>query len=68
MFKTYNGWQPKITFIKEKNVEHVTFRANTKVKVKGVSNTRSSSTIEHVLLVDGLKYNILSQLCHKVIW
>ena len=57
---------PKFIFFKEKNVEHATFSDDTKVKVKGIGNTRSSSTIEHVLLVDSLKYNLLSisQLCN----
>jgi hypothetical protein len=44
----------KFTFFKEKNVRHVTFRDNTKRKVKGIGNIENYPIIEHVLLSDGL--------------
>jgi hypothetical protein len=57
----------KFTFFKEKNVRHVTFIDNIKRKVKGIGNIQNYPIIEHVLLVDRLKYDLLriSQLYDK---
>ena len=46
---------------------NVTFGDNSKGKVIGIGNIGESPTIEDVLLVDGLKHNLLSisQLCDR---
>lgn len=49
----------KFTF-KENNVIHVTLKNDTKGKVKGIDNVEDSLIIEHVLLVNDLKYNLFS--------
>ena len=59
------------SFIK-RNGGYVTFGDNTKGKILGIGNigTTSSPIIENILLVDSLKYNLLSigQLCDKGYW
>ena len=55
------------TSLYSKDDGHITFGDNSKDKIIGVSNIgkEPSPIIENVLLVDGLKYNLLSisQLC-----
>ena len=60
---------PSFFFLIKKNGGYVTFGDNAKGKIIGQGNigNNTSSLIENVLLVDGLKHNLLSisQLCHK---
>ena len=55
--------------LEKKNGENVTFGDNAKGKVVGIGTISkdSSTCIDNVLLVDGLKHNLLSvsQLCDK---
>ena len=59
----------KFTHISPKNSGHVTYGDNNKGRILGVKKigTNSSTSIENVLLVDGLKHSLLSvsQLCDK---
>ena len=59
----------KFTHISPKNSGHVTYGDNNKGRILGIIKigTNSSTFIENVLLVDGLKHNLLSvsQLCDK---
>ena len=52
-----------------RKAEHVTYGNNNKGRILGVEKIgmNSSTCIENVLLVDGLKHNLLSvsQLCDK---
>ena len=61
--------ESKFTFLTKKNWGYVTFGDNAKRKIIGQGNIGNdiSSLIENVLLVDGLKHNLLSisQLCDK---
>ena len=61
--------ESKFTFLTKKNGGYVTFEDNAKRKIIGQGNIGNdiSSLIEKVLLVDGLKHNLLSisQLCDK---
>jgi len=63
------GDASKFTHISPKNSEHVTYGDNNKSRILGVRKigTNSSTSIENVLLVDGLKHSLLSvsQLCDK---
>ena len=63
------GDESKLTFLTKKNGGYVTFGDNAKRKIIGQGNIGNdiSSLIENVLLVDGLKHNLLSisQLCDK---
>ena len=61
--------------LKAKSGWEVTFRGNSKGYIEGISciGNNSSTLIENILLVGGLKHNLLSisQLCdkgHKVIF
>ena len=59
----------KFAFLTKKNWRYVTFGDNAKGKIIGQGNigNGTSSLIESVLLVDGLKHNLLSisKLCDK---
>ena len=59
--------ESKFSFLTKKNGGYVTFGDNAKGRIIGQGNigNRTSSLIESVLLVDGLKHNLLSisQLC-----
>ena len=59
----------KFTHISPKKSRHVTYGGNNKGRILGVGKigTNSSTSIENVLLVEGLKHNLLSvsQLCDK---
>ena len=61
--------ESKFAFLTKKNEGYVTFGDNAKEKIIGQGNigNDTSSLIENDLLVDGLKYNLLSisQLCDK---
>ena len=63
------GDESNFDFLKKKNGGYVTFRNNAKGKIISQGNIGNdiSSLIENVLLVDGLKHNLLSinQLCDK---
>ena len=63
------GDESKFFFLIKKNGGYVTFGDNVKGKIIGQGNidNDTSSLIENVLLVDGLKHNLLSisQLCDK---
>ena len=63
------GDESKFAFLTKKNGGYVTFGDNVKGKIIGQGNigNDTSSLIESVLLVDGLKCNLLSlsQLCDK---
>ena len=63
------GGESKFAFLTKKNGGYVTFRDNTKWKIIGQVNigNGTSSLIKNVLLVYGLKNNLLSisQLCDK---
>jgi len=63
------GDASKFTHISLKNSGHVTYGDNNKGRILGVEKigTNSSTSIENVLLVDGLKHSLLSvsQLCDK---
>ena len=56
------GDESKFAFLTKKNGGYITFRDNTKGKIIGQDNISNgtSSLIESVLLVNGLKHNILS--------
>jgi len=59
----------KFTHISPKKSGHVTYADNNKGRILGVGKigTNSSSSIENILLVEGLKHSLLSvsQLCDK---
>ena len=61
--------ESKFTFLTNKNGGYVTFGDHAKRKIIGQGNIGNdiSSLIENILLVDGLKHNLLSisQLCDK---
>jgi len=63
------GDSSKFTHISPKKSGHVTYDDNNKGRILGVGKigTNSSNSIENVLLVEGLKHNLLSvsQLCDK---
>jgi len=63
------GDASKFTHISPKKSGHVTYGDNNKGRILGVRKigTNSSTSIENVLLVDGLKHSLLSvsQLCDK---
>ena len=67
--KHMTGDESKFAFLTKKNRGYVTFGDNTKWKIIGQVNigNGTSSLIKSVLLVYGLKYNLLSisQLCDK---
>ena len=69
MLKTYEGRQKSIHGLKAKNRGDVTFGDNSKGQIEGIGTigNKSSIFIENVLLVNGLKHNLLSisQLCDK---
>ena len=61
--------ESKFAFLTKRKGGYVTFRDNSKGRIIGQDNigNGTSSLIESVLLVDGLKHNLLSiiQLCDK---
>ena len=61
--------ESKFAFLKRRKEGYMTFGDNGKGRIieHGSIGNNSSSLIENVLLVDGLKHNILSisQLCDK---
>ena len=63
------GDESKFVFLTKRNGGYVTFGDNAKGRIIGQGNigNDTSSLIESVLLVDGLKHNVLSisQLCDK---
>ena len=63
------GYASKFIDISPKKSGHVTYGDNNKGRILGVEKigTNSSTSIENVLLVDGLKHSLLSvsQLCDK---
>ena len=63
------GDASKFTHISPKKSKHVTYGDNNKGRILGVEKigTNSSSSIENVLLVEGLMHSLLSvsQLCDK---
>ena len=63
------GDASKFTHISPKKSGHVTYGDNNKGRILGVGKigTNSSSSIENVLIVEGLKHSLLSvsQLCDK---
>jgi len=63
------GDASKFTHISPKKSGHVTYGDNNKSRILGVGKigTNSSTSIENVLLVEGLKHSLLSvsQLCDK---
>ena len=63
------GDASKFTHISPKKSRHVTYGDNNKGRILEVGKigTNSSNSIENVLLVEGLKHNLLSisQLCDK---
>jgi len=63
------GDASKFIHISPKNSEHVTYEDNNKGKIVGVEKIgmNPSTSIKNVLLIDGLKHNLLSiyQLCDK---
>ena len=67
--KHMTGDASKFTHISPKKSGHVTYGDNNKGRILGVGKigTNSSNSIENVLLVEGLKHNLLSvsQLCDK---
>ena len=67
--KHMTGDTSKFTHIFPKNSGYVTYGDNNKGKILGVGKigTNPSTSIENVLLVDGLKHSLLSvsQLCDK---
>ena len=67
--KHMTGDASKFTHISPKNSGHVTYGDNNKGKILGVGKIgmNPSTSIENVLLVDGLKHSLLSvsQLCDK---
>ena len=69
LLKTYDWSESKFTFLTRRKGGYVTFGDNGKGRIIGHGSigNNSSSLIENVLLVDGLKHNLLSisQLCDK---
>ncbi|RVW25277.1 hypothetical protein CK203_114772 [Vitis vinifera] len=69
MLKTHDQDESKFAFLTKRKGGYVTFRDNSKGRIIGQDNigNDTSSLIESVLLVDGLKHNLLSisQLCDK---
>ena len=69
MLKTHDQKWIQVCFPYKENGGYVTFRDNWKGRIVGQGNigNDTSSLIENVLLVDGLKHNLLStsQLCEK---
>ena len=69
MLKTLTGDEAQFTSLTPKDGGVVTFGDNSKGKIIGISGAgkNSSTSIESVLLVKGLKHNLLSisQLCDK---
>jgi len=67
--KHMTGDASKFTHISCKNSGHVTYGDNNKDKILGVGkiDMNPSTSIENVLLIDGLKHSLLSvsQLCDK---
>ena len=67
--KHMTGDSSMLMDITPKNSGHVTYGDNNKGKILGIGKigTHSSTSTENVLLVDGLKHNLLSvsQLCDK---
>ena len=67
--KHMTGDASKFTHISPKKSGHVTYGDNNKGRILGVGKigTNSSTSIENVLLVEGLKHSLLSvsQLCDK---
>ena len=67
--KHMTGDTSKFTHISPKNSGHLTYDDNNKGKILGVEKigTNPSTSIENILLVDGLKHSLLSisQLCDK---
>jgi len=67
--KHMTGDASKFTHISPKKSGHVTYGDNNKGRILGVGKigTNSSSSVENVLLVEGLKHSLLSvsQLCDK---
>ena len=67
--KHMTGDASNFTHISPKKSGHVTYGDNNKGRILGVGKigTNSSNSIENVLLVEGLKHNLLSvsQLCDK---
>ena len=63
------GNESKFAFLRKRNGGHVTFGDNAKRRIIGQGNIGNDtfSLIESVLLIDGLKHNLLSisQLCDK---
>lgn len=62
------GYKGKFTSLTPKDGGHVTFGNNAKGKIISIGNIGNGTTIiKDVLLVDGLKHNLLniSQLCDK---
>nr|CAN82044.1 hypothetical protein VITISV_020597 [Vitis vinifera] len=61
------GDESKFAFLTKRKGGHVTFGDNAKGRIIGQCNIDTSSLIESVLLVDGLKHNLLSIviLCDK---
>jgi len=69
LLQTHDGRCIKVIHISSKNSEHVIYGDNNKGKIVGVEKigTNPSTSTENVLLIDGLKHNLLSiyQLCEK---
>ena len=69
MLKTHDGDKNLFMDLKPKNWGDVTFGDNSKGQIEGIGTigNKSSIFIENVLLVNGLKHNLLSisQLCDK---
>ena len=63
------GDELKFAFLTRRKGGYITFRDNGKGRIIGHGSTsnNSSSLIENILIVDGLKHNLLSisQLCKK---
>ena len=71
MFKAFDwGGQPLHSFGDEKGRQsYIWWQCNGKIIGIGQVSKKDSTNIEDILLVDGLKHNLLnvSQLCDKVI-
>ena len=69
MLKTHDGQESHFKSLKIKEGGEVDFRGDEKGKIIGIGDigNTSSNSIENVLLVRGLKHNLLSisQLCDK---
>ena len=61
------GDEFKLAFLTKRKRGYITFGDNSKGRTQGNIGNDTSSLIESVLLVDGLKHNLLSisQLCDK---